>query len=113
MIEQIRKRTFKAHPHPLREMESLGQPRGDGGGARTLQDSHTAISHRASRNRIEGAEIEHASGCGIRDIAIAGTVWAGVRKSLGMAQDFLTAIWLCWSSEQGQFGGSYSLKRWK
>ena len=34
-------------------------------------------------------------------------------KSLCIAQDFLTAIWLCWSSEQGPFRGSHSSKWWK
>jgi hypothetical protein len=31
---------------------------------------------------------------------------AVLTKSLCIAQDFLTAIWLCWSWEQGQFRGS-------
>jgi len=38
---------------------------------------------------------------------------AVLTKSLCIAQDFLTAIWLCWSSEQGQFRGSHSSKWWK
>ncbi len=38
---------------------------------------------------------------------------AVLMKSLCIAQDFLTAIWLCWSSEQGQFRGSHSSKWWK
>jgi hypothetical protein len=38
---------------------------------------------------------------------------AVLTKSLCIAQDFLTAIWLCWSSEQGQFRESHSSKWWK
>ena len=44
MIEQIRKRAFKAHPQPLRGVEHLGEPSGDRRWARTFEDSHTAIS---------------------------------------------------------------------
>jgi TRAP-type C4-dicarboxylate transport system permease small subunit len=38
---------------------------------------------------------------------------AALTKSLCIAQDFLTAIWLCWSSEQAQFRASHSSKWWK
>ena len=71
MIEYICERAFKAHPHPFREMESFGQPSRDRSGARPLQDSHTAISRWPFRNRIERSDVEHVSGCGIRDVADA------------------------------------------
>src|SRR5712671_1342469 len=52
-------------------MESFGQPSRDRSGARPLQDSHTTISHWPFRNRIERSDVEHASGCGTRDVADA------------------------------------------
>jgi hypothetical protein len=76
MIEQICGRACKAHPHPFREMESFGQPSRDRSGARPLQDSHTAISRWPFRNRIERSDVEHVSGCGIRDVAIADAIRA-------------------------------------
>lgn len=76
MIEQICKCAFKAHPHALREMESLGQPSGDRRGAWPFQDSHTAISHRACRNRVEGSDVERAPVCGIRDVAVPDAIRA-------------------------------------
>jgi hypothetical protein len=82
MIEQICKRAFKAHPHPFREMESLGQPSRDRSGARSLQDSHAAISHRPSRNCTECSHIEHTCGCGIR-VAIADTIRALEAAAIG------------------------------
>ena len=38
---------------------------------------------------------------------------AMLTKSLCIAQDFLTAIWLCWSSEQEQFRGLHWSKWWE
>jgi len=57
-------------------MQSFGQPSRDRCGARPLQDSHTTISRRPFRNRIERSDVEHASGCGIRDVAVADAVRA-------------------------------------
>ena len=57
-------------------MESFGQPSRDRSGARPLQDSHTTISHWPFRNRIERSDVEHASGCGIRDVAVADAIRA-------------------------------------
>jgi hypothetical protein len=64
-------------------MESLGQPSRDRSGARSLQDSHTTISHRTSRNRIERSDIEHASGCDIRDVAVADAIRALEAAAIG------------------------------
>src|SRR5438445_12926503 len=64
-------------------MESFRQPSRDRSGARSLQDSHTTIPHRPCRNSIERSYIEHTSGCGIRDVAIADAIRALEAAAIG------------------------------
>jgi hypothetical protein len=74
MIQDIRKSTFKAKVHSLREMKCLGQSSGDRRGAGAFQDTYAAISHRTGGNRIEGVDVEHTAGCRICDIPVADAI---------------------------------------
>jgi hypothetical protein len=74
MVQQIGEGAFKTKAEPLGDMKVLGESGGDRGGARAFEDANAAISNRTLRNRIEGTDIEHAAGYGIRDVAIAEAV---------------------------------------
>jgi hypothetical protein len=74
MVEQIGKRAFKPKAHPLGNMKGLRQSGSDRRGAGTLQNAYTAVSDRTRGNRIEGTDVENASSCRIRYVAIAGAV---------------------------------------
>jgi hypothetical protein len=65
------KSAFKAKTHPLGQTKCLRQSGGDGSCARTLQNTDSAVSNGTRGNRIEVINVEHAPGCGVRDIAIA------------------------------------------
>src|ERR1700676_3671587 len=67
-------------------MKRLRQSGSNRRGAGTLQNTYTAVSNRTRGNRIEGTAVEHATGCGIRYVAIADAVGTLECSAIGKIQ---------------------------
>src|SRR5271168_755337 len=67
-------------------MKGLGKSGRNRTRAGPLQNAHPAISNRSRRNRIERAEIEHATRCGTRDVAVANAIWSLKRPAIREAE---------------------------
>ena len=74
MVEKISKSPLEAKAHPLIQTKCFGKSGRNRARAGPLQNTYSAISNRSCRNRIEGAEIEHAAGRGACDVAIANAI---------------------------------------